>query len=139
MSSSRRTTRHRVNGEADTLGGLGLPGSPTGLSCPRCGGVLGEQPDGGDVRLECRTGHVVLLETLLDAKAAAVEDALWAAVRALEEKSALAWRLSQRAQHRDDLEAADRHARLSRAAGRRAGIVRDVLVAHQGGDDPTGD
>ncbi|HUR23133.1 MAG TPA: hypothetical protein VMZ73_04605 [Acidimicrobiales bacterium] len=113
------------------LGGLGLPGSPTGLSCPRCGGVLGEKVDGDELKLECRIGHVLLLDALLDAKAAAVEDALWAAVRALEEKAALGNRLSQRAQHRDDLEGASRHARLARAAERRAGIVRDVLVAHQ--------
>ena len=64
-----------------------------------------------------------------------MEDALWAAVRALEEKSALAWRLSQRAHQRDDAEAASRHARLSHAAERRAAIVRDVLVAHQAGDE----
>ncbi|HVL06460.1 MAG TPA: hypothetical protein VM388_10760 [Acidimicrobiales bacterium] len=113
------------------IGGLGLPGSPTGLSCPRCGGVLGEFADQGEVKLECRTGHVLPLDSLLDAKAVAVEDALWAAVRALEEKAALAKRLSQRAQQRQDAEGASRHARVSRAAERRAGIVRDVLVAHQ--------
>ena len=44
---------------------LGLPGSPTGLSCPRCGGVLGEQAEGGELRLECRIGHVVVLDTLV--------------------------------------------------------------------------
>jgi two-component system, chemotaxis family, protein-glutamate methylesterase/glutaminase len=133
MSLNRQTTRHTQ--DVETLGPMGLPGSPTGMSCPRCGGVLGEEADGGEVKLECRVGHVVVLETLLDAKASAVEDALWAAVRALEEKSALAWRLSQRAQQRDDSEAASRHARVSRASERRAGIVRDVLVAHQAGDE----
>lgn len=135
MSLDRQTARRRENGELHRLGGLGLPGSPTGMSCPTCGGVLGEQAEGDELKLECRTGHVVVLDTLLDAKASAVEDALWAAVRALEEKAALAWRLSQRAQHRDDVEGAARHARLSRAAERRAGIVRDVLVAHQSGDE----
>lgn len=133
------TTRHSTNGDVDTLGGLGLPGSPTGLSCPRCGGVLGEQSEGGELRLECRVGHVVVLDMLLDAKAAAVEDALWAAVRALEEKAALARRLSQRAQQREEAETASRHARVSHAADRRAAIVRDVLVAHQAGDEPAGD
>jgi two-component system, chemotaxis family, protein-glutamate methylesterase/glutaminase len=59
-----------------------------------------------------------------------VEDALWAAVRALEEKAALAKRMAQRAQQRDDPEGVTRHSRLSLAAERRAGIVRDVLVAH---------
>jgi two-component system chemotaxis response regulator CheB len=112
---------------------MGLPGSPTGLSCPVCGGVLGERSEGDELKLECRIGHVVVLDALLEAKAAAVEDALWAAVRALEEKAALEHRLSQRAQQRDDAEKAALHARVSQAAERRAGIVRDVLVAHQDG------
>jgi two-component system chemotaxis response regulator CheB len=133
------STQHSTNGEEVTLGGLGLRGSPTGLSCPRCGGVLGELSEGGELRLECRTGHVLLLDTLLDAKTAAVEDALWAAVRALEEKAALERRLSQRAQQREDAEAAARHARVSQAADRRAAIVRDVLTAPQAGDEPPGD
>ena len=124
-------TRPSTSSAAEGLGGLGLPGSPTGLSCPVCGGVLGEQADGDELKLECRIGHVVVLEALLDAKAAAVEDALWAAVRALDEKAALERRLSERAQQRDDSEGATLHARVSRAAQRRAGIVRDVLVAHQ--------
>ena len=124
-------TRPPTSDAGEGLGGLGLPGSPTGLSCPVCGGVLGEQADGDELKLECRIGHVVVLEALLDAKAAAVEDALWAAVRALDEKAALERRLSERAQQREDAEAAALHARVSRAAQRRAGIVRDVLVAHQ--------
>ena len=72
--------------ELRQLGALGVPGSPTDLSCPRCGGVLGERSDGREVRLECRVGHVVLLDALLEAKASAVEDARWASVRALQEK-----------------------------------------------------
>ena len=127
MAGGRPQTRNETEG----LGGLGLPGSPTGLSCPVCGGVLGEQTDGDELKLECRIGHVLVLDTLLDLKAAAVEDALWAAVRALEEKAALERRLSQRAQQREDAEGAALHARVSHAAQRRAGIVRDVLVAHQ--------
>ena len=127
MAVTRRPTRNGDEG----LGGLGLPGSPTGLSCPVCDGVLGEQADGDELKLECRIGHVIVLDALLDAKAAAVEDALWAAVRALEEKAALERRLSQRAEQREDTEGATRHVRVSRAAQRRAGIVRDVLVAHQ--------
>jgi two-component system chemotaxis response regulator CheB len=118
-------------GEEEGLGGMGLPGSPTGLSCPFCGGVLGERAEGDELKLECRIGHVVALDALLDAKAAAVEDALWAAVRALDEKSALERRLSQRAQQQDDAEKAALHTRVSHAAERRAAIVRDVLTAHQ--------
>lgn len=108
-------------------GPLEAAGSEPALTCPRCGGVLGEQ----DERLECYLGHVVVLDALLQAKASAVEDALWAAVRALEEKAAVARRLVQRAASHDDLTAADVHRREAVAAERRAGIVRDILCAHE--------
>ena len=107
------------------LGGLGVPGSPTGLSCPRCGGVLGEKSQEGQVQLECRVGHVLPLDALLDA------NALWAAVRALEEKAALGRRMCERARHSDDVEAARRHERVSMAATRRAKVVRDILASHE--------
>ena len=115
----------------EQLGGLGLPGSPTGLSCPRCGGVLGEMTEEGQVLLECRVGHVLPIDALLDAKTADVEDALWAAARALEEKAALGRRLCERARQSDDVEAARRHERISVAASRRAKIVRDILSSHE--------
>ena len=115
--------------EIDGLGALELPGSPTGLSCPRCGGVLAERPEGRDIRLECRVGHVVVLEALLEAKACAVEDALWASVRALKEKAALTRRLSERAARHGDHLSAEELRREAGAADRRADIVRDILQA----------
>jgi two-component system, chemotaxis family, protein-glutamate methylesterase/glutaminase len=132
---TRSTIDPRPGGQSrdplrEELGPLGVPGTPTGLTCPRCGGVLGEDAEEGQMRLECRAGHAVVLDALLDAKAAAVEDALWAAVRALDEKAALTGRMSQRAHHRDDVEAARRYGRVSQAASRRADIVRDILNAH---------
>jgi two-component system chemotaxis response regulator CheB len=108
---------------------LGVPGHPTGLSCPHCGGVLGERTDGNVSKLECRIGHVVLVEALLDAKATAVEDALWASVRALHEKAALTRRLSQRAERHGDLASAEQLRREADVAERRADIVQDILVA----------
>jgi two-component system chemotaxis response regulator CheB len=128
-------TEPRTSTDQEGLGALGLPGSPTGISCPVCGGVLGELAKDGELKLECRVGHIVVLDALLDAKAAAVEDALWAAVRALEEKAALGRRLSERARGHADMEAAELHARVSRAADRRAGIVRDVLAVHDHVDE----
>lgn len=124
--------------EPDRLGPLELPGSPTGLSCPRCGGVLAERIDGLDLRLECRIGHIVVLEALLEAKACAVEDALWASVRALQEKAALTRRLAQRAERRGDLVSAEELRREAGAADHRADIVRDILEAadHAVEDDP---
>jgi two-component system chemotaxis response regulator CheB len=115
--------------EPDRIGALGGPGHPSGLGCPHCGGALGEPTDGNADTLECRIGHVVLVEALLEAKATAVEDALWASVRALHEKAALTRRLSQRAERQGDVASAERLRREADAAERRADIVQDILVA----------
>lgn len=118
----------------DGIGGAGVPGRPTGFCCPRCGGVLGESSDGNVLRLECRTGHAATPEQLVEAKAAAVEDALWAAVRALEEKAALNRRLSERASRRRDGGDAAVHRREASAAERRATVVRQLLRLESGDD-----
>ena len=122
---------------ADGIGGAGVPGRPTGFSCPRCGGVLGEVSEGGALRLRCRTGHSTTPEELAHAKAAAVEDALWAAVRALNEKAAINRRLAERASRRQDGGDADVHWREATAAERRAAVVRELLQAESGDDRVT--
>ena len=118
---------HSERHEHDGVGAHGIPGRPTGFSCPDCGGVLGEEVDGPEVRLRCRVGHHMTIGALDDAKGAAVEDALWAAVRALEEKAALSRRLEQRARRQEDPTSADRHHRECCAAERRSAVVRDLL------------
>src|SRR5439155_23594457 len=46
--------------------GAELPGLPTDLSCPRCGGVLNNVSFADVERYRCRVGHSFTLEALLD-------------------------------------------------------------------------
>lgn len=68
-------------------------GVPSVFACPECHGVLWEFKDGKIVRFRCRVGHSFGNESLNTELSTASEAALWAAVRALEEKSALQRRL----------------------------------------------
>ena len=70
------------------------PGRPTGFSCPECGGVLWEHHDSRVMEAICRIGHRYSLESLLEAKESALEGAMWAGVRALEEHVSLLRRLA---------------------------------------------
>ena len=100
------------------------PGSATGegtrYTCPDCGGVLFERREGLLERFECSVGHVFSIESLSSAQADALENALWAAVRSLEDRAALLLRLAVGGRERRQLRSAvafERHA-ARRSSGR---------------------
>lgn len=70
------------------------PGDTSGFTCPECHGALWETRNGNMLRFRCRTGHEYSPESLLAVHADHVERALWAALRALEEKAALLRRMA---------------------------------------------
>jgi two-component system chemotaxis response regulator CheB len=80
--------------EADLVeqdpGGLALvDGLPTPLSCPACGGAMWETVEGPVVRFTCQVGHAFSTESMLREQGSAVEQAMWGALRSLEERAEL--------------------------------------------------
>jgi len=69
-------------------------GVPAEVVCPICDGVLTEAQPGVFQHFRCHVGHAFSLESLVREQSEELERALWAAVRALEESSALSRRLS---------------------------------------------
>jgi two-component system chemotaxis response regulator CheB len=64
------------------------------VTCPHCHGSLAEITRGGQAEFECHVGHKFSLRSLYAEQVDHVEGALWAAIRALEESTSLAHRLS---------------------------------------------
>src|SRR5262245_49851510 len=86
--------------DAGELGSEDKPGVQSVVACPDCRGVLWEIQEGDLLRFRCRTGHAFSPETLFKAEDEGVEQALWEALRALEERVALRRRLAQQARER---------------------------------------
>ncbi len=105
------------------------PGTPSGFACPECSGALWELQDGDLVRCRCRTGHAFTANTLLADQSIALEDALWTALRALEEQAALAHRLADRSRDSGHLMMVRRFEEQERDATERAEVIRRLLVA----------
>jgi two-component system chemotaxis response regulator CheB len=102
---------HRIPNSARTPGNPGEPqpdvtslpsaaeakGNGTRFTCPDCGGVLFGRREGDLERFECSVGHVYSIDSLAAAQAEGLENALWAAVRTLEDRVALLGRMAARA------------------------------------------
>jgi two-component system chemotaxis response regulator CheB len=111
------------------------PGSPSVFGCPDCGGVLWELEEGELMRFRCRVGHAYSPDTLSVKMLESLEDALWVALRALEEQAALAHRLARQAQDRGQVRVAARFSERRDAAHRRAELIRQVLADTAAFDD----
>jgi two-component system chemotaxis response regulator CheB len=102
-------------------------GRPSTFTCPECHGALWESSDGEMVRYRCRVGHAYNPDSLLAEQDAALEAALWAALRALEEHLSLSSRMAERAELRGNAISSARFRERASDAAHRANVIRRVL------------
>jgi two-component system chemotaxis response regulator CheB len=103
------------------------PGLPSTMSCPECHGVLWEIKEEELVHFRCRVGHAYSDEALLVHQSEQLEAALWTALRALEEHSALSSRLAARANSRGHTHSASSFTEQAMDAEHHASVIRSVL------------
>jgi two-component system chemotaxis response regulator CheB len=109
------------------------PGQPSPFSCPDCGGVLWEIKDSEFVRFRCRVGHAYSPETMLAAQGDVLEEALWTALKTLEENARLSKRLAAGERERGHEWMAERFDKKESEARDHAGVIRRFLAS----DDST--
>jgi two-component system chemotaxis response regulator CheB len=83
--------------------------------------------DGALVRYRCRTGHAYSPETLASEQTHSIEEALFTALRALEENATLLRRLHRQAHERGQERSAGRFLSHAESVEVRAQIIRDAL------------
>jgi len=105
-----------------------MPGPPTGMTCPECGGAIWEMNDGGLVHYRCHVGHAYSADSFVADHDDTVEQALWAAFRSLQESAALHVRMTETAQRANakNLEALYREQAAQAEAN--AEVLRNVLL-----------
>lgn len=102
-------------------------GEESPYSCPTCNGVLREVAD-ETLRFRCRVGHAFGADSLLHAQSETIDDALWVALRALQERAELATRLRKRMEERGRERLATRYERQREEAERAAARLRELLL-----------
>lgn len=80
---------NRMFNEGADMEELDRIGSRVPLTCPECGGAIWEMRQSAPLRYRCHTGHAFSASVLEGLQGSAVEEALWAAVRALHEQEQL--------------------------------------------------
>lgn len=106
-------------------------GEPSLYACPDCHGVLLQLDEGSLRRFRCHTGHAYTLEALLSVMDEKIEDTLWNAVRAIEERVMLTKHAANHARESGGDDGSEAELRLRAAAAQsRADLVRRALTEH---------
>ena len=121
--------------ESDELiAGVEKLGRISKLTCPDCHGALWEIDDNEMLRYRCHVGHAYSLESLNEGQSGMLEQALWSAVRALEEQMVLADRIVDRARKANQMRAARMFGQRAREAEEHSSLIRQLLLSAEKGD-----
>jgi two-component system chemotaxis response regulator CheB len=102
-------------------------GEQTAFTCPECGGVLWKKDAGDGSVLRCRVGHSYSEASYLDGQAEAIENALWSAIRALEERAEFLTRVGDRLRMRGSVTGAEGYARRSADLVEQGESIRSLI------------
>ena len=116
------------DGQGDPMENLRAIGKPSTLACPDCAGVLWEIEDMEPPRYRCHTGHAFSLRSLEDTQSATTEDALWGAVRALQQREVILRRLAEHERKVGAGGDADRYEAQADEAARHAELLHGLVV-----------
>lgn len=114
----------------------------SGFICPDCGGPLFGTRKNTPSTYDCIVGHNWSPHSLFDEHSAAVERAMWLAIRSLDERARLTRRLAEDSEQRGHRLSAARFRETAEEAGRAADQIRTIVsglgAAGHGLDDPSG-
>jgi two-component system chemotaxis response regulator CheB len=103
-------------------------GSRSAYTCPECSGVLWKINGAAPPRFRCHTGHAFSFRTLMELQEQAVEEALWASLRALQEKLRMERDMLQDAIDRRDVKLEEIHRHYMQKLQLDIGTLKNLLA-----------
>lgn len=112
--------------------GVETLGAPSCFACPDCHGVLLQLNNTRPERFRCHTGHAYTLDALVAAISEKSDEALWMALRSLEEEGLLMHHLSSHLEDHPDRSHAELLIARAREIESRAELVRQATMNREG-------
>jgi len=103
-------------------------GEPVPISCPECNGPLWQMESKGIERYRCHVGHGYTAKTLMASQDTVVEQALWAAMRTMEERANLSRMTYKNEVERGRTRSAQSYEEQSVTLRAHAQVIRKLLV-----------
>lgn len=121
---------HRMFVAASGIDVVPMIGDPAALSCPTCGGPLWEMPDEDVRRYRCHVAHGFTTQCLGEEQRTGMEEALWAAVRTLDERVKTLGVMIQDAEKRGYRRIVDMYSDERKEAKRHADALRELFLGN---------
>ena len=96
-------------------------------ACPDCSGTIWESRQGPLVQFHCRVGHAYSAESFVEEHCDTIERTLWAALRLLEERAALADHLAKDAAEHQEIAGERRFVEDAQRHRAKAAALRRVI------------
>lgn len=107
--------------------GLDLLAKPSTFTCPECNGTLWELNHQRPKRFRCHTGHAYTERSLIAFQGDLVENSIWFAMRALQEKHMLLTRMANDALAQKRTKEADKYHLVAEKAQQGAEVLRRLI------------
>ncbi len=103
-------------------------GSRTSYTCPECNGSIWQIGDEDPLRFRCHVGHSYTSDTFLGEQTQNLENALWSAVREMEEKVTFTRQMAARKRKQSLDEVASRYEEHAKNLDNEVTMIRDLIV-----------
>ncbi|MEG4422301.1 chemotaxis protein CheB [Microcoleus sp. LAD1_D5] len=103
-------------------------GTRTTYSCPECNGSIWQIGKSEPLRFRCHIGHSFTADIFLSEQTQYIENALWSAVRAMEEKVTFSHQMSERMKNYNLQSAAAKYEDQAKSLDGEVSLIREIIL-----------